>query len=149
MTSTRLFIRTFGHRRAQYEPIPQAQGFLGSRLIFSESTRAKRTRRRTVLHKCANSACSNLFRRLSQGKLFQVEAEYSPALARNGRMQRRVEYYWLCDECSCFLTLTFERGRGMTTIPLPQPGRKPVTAVQLDALRPPAPQAVSAGSAER
>ena len=38
---------------------------------------------------------------------------------RRERLARRVERYWLCDCCSSLLTLTFERGRGMVTVPLP------------------------------
>src|SRR6266567_6961834 len=82
-----------------------------------------------MLHKCANTSCSNPFRRLSEGKLFQVETEYFSPLelqkahpSRNGRPMHRIEHYWLCNECSSFLTLTFEKGRGMITI-APQ-GRK-------------------------
>jgi len=30
-----------------------------------------------------------------------------------------MERYWLCDNCSSLLTLTFERGRGMITVPIP------------------------------
>ena len=30
-----------------------------------------------------------------------------------------MERFWLCDGCSSLLTLTFERGRGMVTVPLP------------------------------
>ncbi|MBZ5720256.1 MAG: hypothetical protein LAO03_07725 [Acidobacteriia bacterium] len=91
-----------------------------------------------MLHKCANPACSNPFRRLSEGKLFQVETEYlaAPASERNtngrqNRNPRRVEYYWLCNECASFLTLTFEKDRGMITVPLPDLGlRKTVAAVE-------------------
>jgi hypothetical protein len=108
-----------------------------------------------VLHKCANPACSNLFRHLSQGKLFRVEAEYfhgssQPLLfTRKDRPLRHVEHYWLCDECSSFLTLTFEKGRGMITVPLPCPGRKPVTTVHLKSVRPGMAHAVAASSTER
>lgn len=97
-----------------------------------------------MLHKCANPACSNIFRRLSEGKLFQVETDYleSPSpgksgIPRNPRNGRKVEHYWLCNECSPFLTLTFERGHGMITVPLPaNGGRKTVTAVDLGDIRP-------------
>lgn len=97
-----------------------------------------------MLHKCANPACSNPFRRLSEGKLFQVETEYlAPAgndrkiQSHLGRLPRRVEHFWLCNQCSSFLTLTFEKGRGMITVPLPDVGaRKTVTAVELGDLRP-------------
>lgn len=76
-----------------------------------------------MLHKCANPACSNPFRRLNDGKLFQVEkpaSPYSPQGGRNVRRRRRVEHYWLCDDCSALLTLAFEKGRGLITVPLPQ-----------------------------
>ncbi|HVO80998.1 MAG TPA: hypothetical protein VMT28_09715 [Terriglobales bacterium] len=97
-----------------------------------------------MLHKCANPACSNVFRRLSEGKLFQVESEYLEAVspgksvpARNPRGVRKVEHYWLCNDCSSFLTLIFDRGQGMITVPLPASGgRKMVTAVGLEDLQP-------------
>jgi hypothetical protein len=94
-----------------------------------------------MLHKCANRACSNPFRRLSDGKLFQVETEYLQAPGSeqnvNGRRHpRRVEHYWLCNECASFLTLTFEKGTGMITVPLPDLGvRKTVAAVERTDLR--------------
>lgn len=79
-----------------------------------------------MLHKCANPACSSLFLSLSLGKLFLLDTENSAAAAsgnapaiRRGRSGRQMERYWLCDGCSSFLTLTFERGRGMVAVPLP------------------------------
>ena len=80
-----------------------------------------------MLYKCANPACTRPFRRLDEGKLFQVETEYFPASesrqalpTRRGRMLRHhVERYWLCDDCASTLTLTFEQGRGISTSPLP------------------------------
>lgn len=84
-----------------------------------------------MLHKCANPACTQVFRRLSDGKLFQVESDRTSARPKLGsgtareRSPRRVEYYWLCDACALVLTLTFEEGRGMITVPLPVGTRKP------------------------
>jgi hypothetical protein len=79
-----------------------------------------------MLHKCANPACTSLFRRLSLGKLFLLETENGEALtppitsrSRRDRSLRHVERYWLCDGCASLLTLTFERGRGMVTVLLP------------------------------
>ncbi len=79
-----------------------------------------------MLHKCANPACPSVFRSLSHGKLFLLETDRTaesvsgPSLtSRRERLARRVERYWLCDCCSSLLTLTFERGRGMVTVPLP------------------------------
>src|SRR4029077_12957290 len=34
------------------------------------------------------------------------------------RSGRQIERYWLCDGCSSLLTLTFDRGRGIITLPL-------------------------------
>lgn len=80
----------------------------------------------SMLRKCANPACPNSFLDLSQGKLFHVEREdfHAPisrpaAPNRKIRSPRRVEHYWLCDECSPLLTLTFENGRGIITVPIP------------------------------
>jgi hypothetical protein len=90
-----------------------------------------------MLYKCANEACSAPFRRLREGKLFQVETEYfTPAnslepLQRRQRPWRRVEHYWLCDACCAHITLTFDRQRGVITVPLPDGrGKRTVTLVQ-------------------
>jgi hypothetical protein len=86
-----------------------------------------------MLHKCANPACHNLFRRLRDGKLFQIEIKHfaptrgdgSSASRRNGR---HVEHYWLCDACAPLVTLAFDKTEGMIIVPLPGgPGEKVVT----------------------
>lgn len=82
-----------------------------------------------MLHKCANPACHNPFRKLSQGKLFLVETEplEEPGLRRanwRGRSSHRIEYYWLCDQCAFVLTLSYEKGRGVVTVPRPDFARK-------------------------
>ncbi|SRR5579883_2158663 len=89
-----------------------------------------------MLYKCANQACHTPFRRLREGKLFQVETEYfaghgpSPTLSRRARPWRRIEHYWLCDACSNFVTLSFDRDRGVVTVPLPDgSGKKTVRVV--------------------
>lgn len=78
-----------------------------------------------MLQKCANPSCSSVFRRLSDGKLFQVETEYfektfrpSPVIPRN-KSRRRVEYFWLCGDCASSLSLTFDKTHGIVTVPLP------------------------------
>ena len=83
-----------------------------------------------MLHKCANPACSTLFRSLTGGKLFLLETEHgeglTPTIAARSHRERpvhRMERYWLCDGCAAVLTLTFERGRGMVTVPLPARNR--------------------------
>jgi hypothetical protein len=93
-----------------------------------------------MLRKCANNTCSNPFRRLNEGKLFQVETEYlappnAPPMrgARSQRPLHRIEHYWLCNDCSSFLTLAFEKGQGMITVPLPgAAGKKTVRALGFD-----------------
>jgi hypothetical protein len=90
-----------------------------------------------VLHKCANPLCLNPFRKLSEGKLFLVETEaLDPSNPERstwkGKAPRHIEHYWLCDQCASVLTLSFERGRGMITVPLPRAARKiPVASVRL------------------
>ena len=85
-----------------------------------------------MLSKCANPACSIPFRRLREGKLFVVETEYLAASDqhegmsfRRAKALRRVEHYWLCEECSNLITLTFDRERGMITVPLPEARSNP------------------------
>jgi len=91
-----------------------------------------------MLYKCANESCNAPFRRLREGKLFQVETELfsSPDApshaARKGRHTRRVEHYWLCDACSPFVTLSFDRTRGVITVPLPDGlGKKTVKMLSM------------------
>ncbi|HZQ25995.1 MAG TPA: hypothetical protein VFA89_24595 [Terriglobales bacterium] len=91
-----------------------------------------------MLHKCANPACNNQFRRLREGKLFQVETEYFPNLSprSTGELHhthglRRVEYYWLCDQCAPYITLSFDQDRGVATVPLPDDaGQKVITSIE-------------------
>ena len=97
-----------------------------------------------MLHKCANPPCVNLFRSMHQGKLFVVENEpaenqsstQSNAL-RKVRSSRRVEHFWLCDECFPRVTLTFSKGLGLIMVPLLSPqvrtaeAKKPVNSASL------------------
>lgn len=74
-----------------------------------------------MLHKCANSLCASPFRRLNEGKLFQVEIACMPAFRTTGSWRRnqpvrKVERYWLCDRCALQMTLSFENGE-MVTVP--------------------------------
>lgn len=75
-----------------------------------------------MLHKCANPACQNAFRKLTQGKLFLVETDElgvsQPQAEWKRANHRRIEHYWLCDQCAQTLTLAYERGRGVVAIPL-------------------------------
>ncbi len=99
-----------------------------------------------MLHKCANPSCPNLFRSLRRGKLFllhmdsgaaapsRIEAA-NPSAHRRERPAAQFERFWLCDGCSRLLTLTFERGRGMVTVPLPA-GNTAGPALHLSLLQP-------------
>jgi hypothetical protein len=110
-----------------------------------------------MLHKCANPACPNLFRSLSRGKLFLLHmdggvagasrvASANPSANRRERPAGQMERFWLCDGCSPLLTLTFERGRGMVTVPLPTRNTA-ASALHLGVVRPVRP-AVEAYRAE-
>jgi len=81
-----------------------------------------------MLSHCANSRCSRPFLRLRQGKLFLVEAELFPKSGeltvpspRTRLQPRRVERYWLCDQCSEVWTLVHDRKHGIVLVPLPRP----------------------------
>lgn len=73
-----------------------------------------------MLHKCANIACLNLFRSISRGKLFHVEQPTRRRLTttRKHKTLPRLEYFWLCDECSPFFTLMFSENQGLIACPL-------------------------------
>jgi hypothetical protein len=78
-----------------------------------------------MLNKCANPTCANRFRSLRSGRLFQVESpthrhhhalpEDSPDYAPSPT--RRLEYFWLCQDCSTALTLIYDPGSGITVVP--------------------------------
>ena len=73
-----------------------------------------------MLAKCANPTCSAPFRRLTEGKLFQVETQYPYQDEKNARKNRgaHVEHFWLCSECARLVTLAFHEERGLITVPL-------------------------------
>lgn len=51
-----------------------------------------------MLSKCANPGCSQPFRYLGEGRLFQVERMFAPEAG--AKPIRKIEHYWLCDGCS-------------------------------------------------
>jgi hypothetical protein len=101
-----------------------------------------------MLFKCANPPCVSLFRSMHQGKLFAVESEagdrHAPSQTSGGRKNRlpRVEHYWLCDQCSPIVTLTFSKGIGLIMAPLLPPSprivetKKSVNSLRLGELLP-------------
>ena len=82
-----------------------------------------------MLSHCANSRCTRPFLRLRQGKLFLVETEFAarsrelaaPSTPRMRLQPRRVERYWLCDECAAVWTLVHDRKEGIVLVPLSRP----------------------------
>lgn len=93
-----------------------------------------------MLAKCANPACSTPFRRLNEGKLFQVEThaptDENERMSRRDGSARRIEHFWLCSECCRYVTLAVDERAGVITVPLAEgelvktvrvvdPGRKP------------------------
>ena len=92
-----------------------------------------------MLQKCANPSCPNPFRKLSEGKLFLVETQgvisSSASLRRwDGAAPHRIEHFWLCSQCASILTLSFEKGEGLKTVPLREADKKkPAASVALAA----------------
>ncbi len=81
-----------------------------------------------MLSKCANPACSTPFRYLRDGKLFEIDSRASESSAVGERKPiRRVEFFWLCGDCSAELTIINDKEKGVITVPLPAP---PVVAAR-------------------
>jgi hypothetical protein len=72
-----------------------------------------------MLSKCANPSCSTSFRYLHQGKLyrFEIELEGNSQEASEKR-RRRLEYYWLCDDCCSRMYLRYDRATGVRAVPI-------------------------------
>lgn len=62
-----------------------------------------------MLSKCANPACSNVFRYLREGKLFLIEFEARPgksdAASQKAGTCRAIDYAWLCSSCCRDMTV--------------------------------------------
>ena len=79
-----------------------------------------------MLSKCANPGCTASFLYLHQGKLFRLETEDTgdgPDLSFGEdpgvkKSARRIEFFWLCNDCAAAMTLAFKKGVGVTTKPL-------------------------------
>lgn len=76
-----------------------------------------------MLSKCANPECTAAFHYLHDGRLFQIDTsiayplEARPELVAEAKPPHRVEYFWLCGQCSSTMTLGFQRGRGVVMVP--------------------------------
>ena len=72
-----------------------------------------------MLSKCANPGCSQPFRYLRDGKLFEIENGGSDNSAVGDKKpSRRVEFFWLCGQCSAEFTVVNDKDRGVITVPL-------------------------------
>jgi hypothetical protein len=75
-----------------------------------------------MLSKCANPGCAASFLYLHEGKLFRLDSS-TEILARIPvsevtRPSRRFEFFWMCDQCAADLTLGYDKGVGITVVPL-------------------------------
>ena len=75
-----------------------------------------------MLSKCANPDCSHRFLYLHEGKLFRWDGrqiiQHRSFLADQSKPSRKLEYFWLCNDCSRRMTLVFRRDTGVTIRPL-------------------------------
>jgi hypothetical protein len=87
---------------------------------------AAESRVQDMLSHCANPQCSKPFLRLREGRLFLMEAQSGTRpsglteLAVPGRRKppRRVEYFWLCEQCALGWTLIQHETMGVALVPL-------------------------------
>lgn len=71
-----------------------------------------------MLSKCANPACSEQFRYLHQGKLFQLSPVPDVEAMTGIFLPQLYERFWLCDRCCKEMTLVWG-GTEAKVIPLP------------------------------
>ena len=79
-----------------------------------------------MVSKCANPECTTPFLYFHRGKLFRVETEGRQERRRDmgaesgaGKPLRRIEFYWLCQDCAEKMTLVFDRTTGISVRPRP------------------------------
>ena len=73
-----------------------------------------------MVSKCANPACAAPFRYFHDGQLFRLETPAATDPTSDNDMKRsvrRLEFYWLCDDCARRMTLAFEKGVGVSLRP--------------------------------
>jgi hypothetical protein len=77
-----------------------------------------------MVSKCANPNCAASFRYFHIGKLFRMET--SSGLERRRSMGqeevlsqplRRIEFYWLCENCASKMTLVWDENSGVSVRP--------------------------------
>jgi hypothetical protein len=73
-----------------------------------------------MVSKCANPQCGAAFLYLHQGKLFRMETDagphQDPVDPQTRKPVRRLEYFWLCDDCAAQMTLARKDG-AVVTVP--------------------------------
>jgi len=82
-----------------------------------------------MLSHCANPQCARPFLRLGEGRLFQVETSSvakvgdltAPVFGNPRHPPRRVERFWLCEQCAKLWTLVHDRTQGVVLAALPMP----------------------------
>lgn len=75
-----------------------------------------------MVSKCANPECVVPFRYFHTGKLFRVEVSAGADRRRTTMGQdaqpakplRRLEFFWLCQNCAPRMTLVFDKDSGVT-----------------------------------
>jgi hypothetical protein len=78
-----------------------------------------------MVSKCANPECSAPYRYFHVGKLFRVEIATGLDRRRHTmgndsdqhKPLRRLEFFWLCEECARKMTLIFDKDSGVTVRP--------------------------------
>lgn len=73
-----------------------------------------------MVSKCANPDCSVPFRYFHTGKLFRAETSLGLDRRRalgqdvqHSKPLRRLEFFWLCEDCAREMTLTFDEASGV------------------------------------
>lgn len=59
-----------------------------------------------MIAKCANPGCNAGFRYLRAGKLFLLDI---PRYAQREETHRRLEYFWLCGQCSVTMKVVLNK----------------------------------------
>jgi len=72
-----------------------------------------------MLAKCSNPRCTAAFRYLEGGRLFLLEEDAEHSVSKSGRL----EYFWLCNDCSSTMTLRLGRDDTVATVRVPEPCR--------------------------
>lgn len=112
-------------RRLFRRSISTQQWSLGTLVVKSRCCQTRLMRRHSrgivVLQKCANPVCGAQFRYLHQGKLFEVEIQYSDSPPPNDQREPsngnvHVERWWLCSGCAVHTTVRFDRKQGLVMV---------------------------------